>query len=116
MINDFSGFTGDYDSHSDDYLDRSNNLTDFNYTSEPITDDSFAEVIFFSMFENALLGVVEHANGSPSACYSQSASIEILKQEQGLSEEAAKIALNQLITTDLGPSSPCFLDTSIVTE
>lgn len=115
MINDFHGFTGGYDEDKDPYVGRINGLSDYEYTSEPITNDSFAEVIFFSLFENALLGVVEHFNGAPSACYSQSATIEILKEEQGLSDEDAKLAINQIIKTDLGPSSPCFLDTSIVT-
>lgn len=114
MINDFNNYSGEYDPKKDPYHDRSKTKKDFEFSNEPITRDCFAEVIFFSMFESALVGVIEHANGDPAACYSQSVVLEILKEEQGLSEEGARIAINQLIETDLGPSSPCFLDTSII--
>ena len=114
MINDFNNFSGEYDPKKDLYRDRSKSKMDLEFSKEPITSGCFAEVIFFSMFESALLGVVEHANGDPAACYSQSVALEILKEEQGLSEEDARLSINQLIETDLGPSSPCFLDTSII--
>lgn len=114
MINDFNNFSGEYDSSKDPYHNRLNSSLEFVFSNEPISDESFAEVIFFSMLENALLGIIEHSNGGPSACYSQAVTLEILKEEQGLSEEDAKLAINKLIETDLGPTSPCFLDTSIV--
>lgn len=114
MINDFSDFSGDYDPKQDVYRSRVKTPIDFVFSSKTEADESLSEVIFFSMFESALVGVIEHVNGDPAACYSQAVAIEILKEEQGLSEEEAKEAISQLIETDLGPSSPCFLNTSII--
>ena len=60
MINDFNNYSGEYDPKKDPYRDRSKTKTDFEFLSEPITEDCFAEVIFFSMFESALVVVIEH--------------------------------------------------------
>tara|TARA_B100001287_G_scaffold273314_1_gene276535 strand:- start:3061 stop:3390 length:330 start_codon:yes stop_codon:yes gene_type:complete len=107
MINNFDNFSWHYDPKKDPYNKRS--LTPSNGKEQ-----SFAEVIFFHQLEDALVGIVELANGPPVACYSSSIAKAILQEEHGLSEEDAGFALSQLIDCDLGPAAPCFLDTSIV--
>ena len=42
--------------------------------------------------------------------------ITILKSKHGLTEPQARLALEQLLITDIGPEAPCFLDTSIIDE
>ena len=109
MINNFESFSGDYDPQKDPYKERS--------TSDALDifeDQNFDEVIFFQQFEEALLGILQKPDGTPSACYSQNGSINILINEHGLSEEDALYAIQRLLKYDLGPSGPCFLDTSIV--
>jgi|TARA_R100000479_G_scaffold42555_1_gene19312 hypothetical protein len=113
MINNFENFSWDYDPKDDPYAKRMKTPLDIDAVKGS-EQTSYAEVIFFHQLEEALVGVVEHANGPPVACYSSAISIEILKQEHGLSKEDARFALAQLIDADLGPSAPCFLDTSIV--
>jgi hypothetical protein len=113
MINNFENFSGDYNPKKDPYVKRYN-VYDIDVSTKDFDDTSYAEVVFFNQFEEALLGVVEYANGPPAACYSQSGAINILMEQHGLSEEDAHFAITKIIATDLGPSSPCFLDTSIV--
>jgi hypothetical protein len=110
MINNFEDFSGHYNPMKDPYKKRSSNSLDFGFT----TDESYAEVMFFQQFEDALLGIIERHDGPPCACYSQSGAITILIEEHGLSNEDAHYAITRLLETDLGPSAPCFLDTSIV--
>lgn len=107
MQNNFEDFTWDYNPSKDPYSKR---------TQTPIQKGAgkFAEVIFFGRLEDALLGIVEHSENPPVACYSSDAVISIFQNKHGLSLEDAEIALDQLINSNLGPSSPCFLDTGIV--
>jgi hypothetical protein len=107
MINNFDNFSWDYNPQKDPYHKRS-------VTSDDYRETGFAEVIFFHQLEPALVGIVELATGPPIACYSSSIASTLLQEEHGLTEEDAKFALTQLIDADLGPSAPCFLDTSIV--
>lgn len=114
MINNFENFSWDYDPHEDPYAKRSQSPLDIDASTEDIGRTSYAEVIFFHQLQDALVGIVEQANGPPVACYSSSISIEILQQQHGLTKKDAQFALTQLIDSDLGPQAPCFLDTSIV--
>ena len=107
MINNFENFSWDYNPQKDPYHKRS-------VTSDDYRETGFAEVIFFHQLEEALVGIVELATGPPIACYSSSVARTLLQEEHGLTEADAKFALTQLISADLGPSAPCFLDTSIV--
>lgn len=115
MINNFDNFSWDYDPNKDPYNKRMT-IVGFDFETKGITDTAYDEVIFLNQLEDALLGVIEHSNGPPAACYSQSVSLQILKREHGLSDADAKFAIQELIKADLGPASPCFLDTSIVTN
>tara|TARA_R100001440_G_scaffold24346_6_gene39721 strand:+ start:4916 stop:5263 length:348 start_codon:yes stop_codon:yes gene_type:complete len=113
MINNFDNFSWDYNEHEDPYAKRSHNyfsIVDGNVENS----DCYAEIVFFNQLEEALLGIVEKAKGPPVACYSSSIAISILQKEHGLSKKDARFALSQIMESDLGPSSPCFLDTSIV--
>tara|TARA_R100000654_G_scaffold6209_2_gene16478 strand:- start:2641 stop:2970 length:330 start_codon:yes stop_codon:yes gene_type:complete len=107
MIHNFDNFSWDYDPKKDPYHKRS-------LTPEDYRKTDFSEVIFFNQLEEALVGIVELATGPPIACYSSSIASTLLQEEHGLTEQDAKFALSQLIDADLGPSAPCFLDTSIV--
>jgi len=107
MKNNFEDFTWDYNPSSDPYAKR---------TQTPIQSGAgkFREVIFFKQLEDALLGIVEHADRPPVACYSSEAVLSLFQNKHGLSLDASEIALEQLINSNLGPSAPCFLDTGIV--
>ena len=109
MINNFEDFSGDYEPHKDPYKARA--ISD---KLDVFEDQNFDEVIFFQHFEEALLGILNKPDGTPAACYSQTVSINILINEHGMSEEDALYAIQRLLKYDLGPSGPCFLDTSIV--
>jgi|TARA_R110002110_G_scaffold190000_1_gene398236 hypothetical protein len=111
MISNFEDFSWDYNPLKDPYVKRSKDPC-----LSPSDEASYAEVIFFNQLEEALVGVVEHAGNPPTACYSSSKSLAILQDIHGLTPDAARMALSQLIDADLGPSSPCFLDTSIVED
>ena len=106
MKDNFEDFSWDYQPSKDPYAKR---------TNSPIQKGAgrFAEVIFFGRLEDALLGIVEHAENPPIACYSSEAVVSIFQTTHGLSLEDAETALEQLINSNLGASSPCFLDTSI---
>lgn len=106
MKNNFEDFSWDYNPSKDPYAKR---------TQTPIQKGAgrFAEVIFFGRLEDALLGIVEHSEHPPVACYSSEAVLSIFQNKHGLSLADAETALEQLINSNLGPSSPCFLDTGI---
>jgi len=69
-------------------------------------------ITLFSELQDAYVGVVEHAQNPPVACYSCSGTITILKMRHGLNTPEAELALKQLKVCDLGPTTPCFLDSS----
>jgi len=106
MKDSFADFSWDYSPSEDPYSKR---------TQTPVQKGAgrFAEVIFFARLEDALLGIVEHAENPPIACYSSETVISIFQNKHGLSLDDAETALDQLVNSNLGPSSPCFLDTSI---
>ena len=113
MISNFEDFSWDYDPKADPYVQRSKSCV------HPMGSNShfkpqYEEVIFYKQLEDALMGIVEHGDNPPVACYSSAVAIAILREHHGLSVADAKGALLQLMDADLGPSSPCFLDTSIV--
>ena len=112
MINNFENFSWEYDPTEDPYAKRSK--SDNLMGEDDECEVRYEDVMFFNQLEDALMGVVEHAKGPPVACYSSSISLSILQKKHGLSKSDAKIALSHLIESDLGPSSPCFIDTSIV--
>tara|TARA_R100000664_G_scaffold34244_2_gene55671 strand:+ start:1515 stop:1859 length:345 start_codon:yes stop_codon:yes gene_type:complete len=112
MINNFENFSWDYNPSEDPYAKRAKSCSHIGGTGE--SNVRYEEVIFFNQLEDALMGVVEYSDRPPVACYSSSISLSILQNKHGLSEEDAQSALSQLIDSDLGPSAPCFLDTSIV--
>lgn len=114
MINNFDNFSWDYNPKKDHYAKRSLTPLDIEIYNAQSQETSYAEVIFFNQLEEALVGIVEQAAGPPIACYSSAVAIAVLQEEHGLSKQDAKFALSQLIDADLGPSAPCFLDTSIV--
>ena len=107
MDNCFQNFSWDYSPDKDPYAGRANT---------PIKKEraKYAEVIFFGKLEPALLGIVEHDEHPPVACYSCEGVVTLFKEKHGFSAEDAETALAQLIKSNLGPSSPCFLDTSII--
>lgn len=108
MSNDFfKDFSWDYDPRQDPYAKRAKG-----FDEELIKRHT--EVIFFGQLKEALVGVVEHAERPPIACYSIDMVLNIFKEKHGLGDDEAQVALDQLINSDLGPSSPCFLDSSIV--
>jgi|TARA_R100001530_G_scaffold20325_3_gene16968 hypothetical protein len=73
-------------------------------------------VTLFAELQDAFIGVVEHVRNPPVACYSCSGTMAILKTQHGLNTAEAKLALSQLIACDLGPTTPCFLDSSPLQE
>lgn len=115
MINDFDGQGLDYDPMDDPYAERQIGFNCYDIKIDP-KDGGKPKFILFSELKEALLGVVEHPSHPAVACYSSSMTISILKTKHGLTEPQAQLALEQLMDTDLGPESPCFLDTSIIEE
>jgi len=69
-------------------------------------------VLMFSELKDAFVGIVEHPRNPPVACYSIAGTKIILKEKHGLSKNEIKMALDQLKSCDLGPSTPCFLDSA----
>ena len=72
--------------------------------------------MLFAELQDAYLGVVEHVRNVPVACYSVVGTISILTTKHGLNAAEAKLALEQLKTCNLGPNTPCFLDSSPIQE
>tara|TARA_B100000003_G_C10835930_1_gene332923 strand:+ start:394 stop:771 length:378 start_codon:yes stop_codon:yes gene_type:complete len=69
-------------------------------------------VMLFSELKDAYIGVVEHPRNPPVACYSIAGTKIILKEKHGLNDKEIKMALDQLKSCDLGPNTPCFLDST----
>lgn len=72
--------------------------------------------ILLSELQDAFIGVVEGADTRPRACYSVPMVKTILSNKHNLTEEVARDATEALIKTYLGPSTPCFLDTSALAD
>lgn len=110
MINNFD----DFDSGRMDDLsfDRSAFM---NAPSKPVKAPE-KPFILLAELQDALIGVIEGADTHPRACYSADMVKNILREKHDLSEELAQEAINTLIRTYLGPSTPCFLDTSILAD
>lgn len=113
MISDFDGSGLNYDPMDDPYAERQMGFNCYDIKLNP-RNRSSPKFILFSELKEALLGVVEHPSHPAVACYSSSMTISILKTKHGLTGTQAQMALEQLMDTDLGPESPCFLDTSIL--
>ena len=112
MINDFDGAGIDYDPMDDPFAERQLSFNCYGVVAE----EEKPKLVLFSELKEALLGIVEHPSRPAIACYSSSMTLSILKNKHGLTESQAALALEQLMDTDLGPESPCFLDTSIIDE
>ena len=69
-------------------------------------------VLMFSELKDAYIGVVEHPHNPPVACFSVAGTRIVLKDKHGLNEKEVEMALTQLKACDLGPTTPCFLDSA----
>tara|TARA_A100001388_G_C28760496_1_gene497502 strand:- start:652 stop:1002 length:351 start_codon:yes stop_codon:yes gene_type:complete len=116
MISDFDGSGFDYDPMDDPFAERQLTFNCYAVADDKEEEEYKPKLVLFSELKEALLGVVEHPSHPSVACYSSSMTLSILKSKHGLTEPQAKLALEQLMDTDLGPESPCFLDTSIIDE
>ena len=67
-------------------------------------------VLMFSELQEAFVGVIEHPHNPSVACYSVAGTRVILRERHGLNEKEIELALTQLKSCDLGPTTPCFLD------
>ncbi len=109
MINNFDDFgSGRMDDLS---FDR---LAHIQPTDEP--DEEGKPFILLAELRDALIGVIEGADTHPRACYSINMVKIILQEKHDLTEDLAQEALDTLVRTYLGPSTPCFLDTSILAD
>ena len=116
MINNFDSEGFNYDPLDDPYATRQVGVKlDMGFDDDE-NDESTRTLVLFEELKEALLGVVEHPQHPSIACYSSSMTIALLKKKHGLTEEQAGMALQQLMQTDLGPDTPCFLDSSIIDE
>ena len=109
MINNFDDFgSGRMDDLS---FDRASHI---NCPSDSVEETN--PFILLAELEDALLGVIEGADTHPRACYSINMVKLILQEKHDLSEALAQEAMDTLVKTYLGPSTPCFLDTSILAD
>lgn len=115
MINNFDSESFNYDPLDDPYATRQVGV-ELDLSGGDETDESTTTLVLFAELKEALLGVVEHPQNPSIACYSSSMTIALLKKKHGLTEAQAGMALQELMRTDLGPDTPCFLDTSIIDE
>jgi|TARA_R110002051_G_scaffold51203_3_gene98295 hypothetical protein len=115
MVSDFGGLSFDYDPMDDPYAERQVGFKNWDIKIDP-NGRVAPKYILFSELKEALLGIVEHPSHPAVACYSSSMTLAILKSKHGLTEPQARLALEQLLITDIGPEAPCFLDTSIIEE
>jgi hypothetical protein len=110
MINNFDDF--DSGRMGDLSFDRGPHMGGppiyFEATEEPF--------ILLTELREALIGVVEGADTPPRACYSLNMVKTILCTKHNLTEELANFAADNLKKTYLGPTSPYFLNTSIVSD
>tara|TARA_B100000963_G_scaffold220215_1_gene191928 strand:- start:4251 stop:4586 length:336 start_codon:yes stop_codon:yes gene_type:complete len=110
MINNFDDF--DYGRMDDLSFDRTSHI----HCEMDSVEQEDKPFILLAELEDALLGVIEGADTHPRACYSINMVRHILQEKHDLSEDLAQEALDTLVRTYLGPSTPCFLDTSILTD
>jgi len=110
MINNFDDFgSGRMDDLS---FDRSAHIR----PPEEPDEDEGKPFILLAELHDALIGVIEGADTHPRACYSINMVKIILQEKHDLTEDLAQEALDTLVRTYLGPSTPCFLDTSILAD
>ena len=108
-----------YDPNNDPYIFRQENpvYMEFTETKKYSAGKSTTGpkgVILYSELRDAFLGLVEHASKPPVACYSISGTLSILQTKHGLNSTEAELALDQLKSCNLGPETPCFLDSSSI--
>jgi hypothetical protein len=84
----------------------------FSEEAEKTKKDSVGGVMLFSELRDAYIGIVEHPRNPPVACYSIAGTKIILKEKHGLNKREVEMALDQLKSCDLGPNTPCFLDST----
>ena len=110
MINNFD----DFDSGRMDDLSFDRNA----HMNEPAKKDRSDDkpFILLSELRDALIGVIEGADARPRTCYSINMVKTILQEKHDLPEDVLQEAVNTLMRTYLGPSTPCFLDTSILSD
>tara|TARA_R100000664_G_C2759158_1_gene148671 strand:- start:4072 stop:4437 length:366 start_codon:yes stop_codon:yes gene_type:complete len=82
------------------------------FSEEASSSKKKSGVLMFSELKDAYIGMVEHPRNPPVACYSVSGTKTILKEKHGLNDKEIKMALDQLKSCDLGPNTPCFLDST----
>tara|TARA_Y100000401_G_scaffold54889_1_gene43213 strand:+ start:480 stop:845 length:366 start_codon:yes stop_codon:yes gene_type:complete len=121
MIYDFDSgapeFSGAHYVPSDDpYFYRQVDPTCYEGFSESPEGGKKNGVMLFSELKDAYIGVVEHPRNPPVACYSIAGTKIILKEKHGLNEKEIELALDQLKSCDLGPNTPCFLDSDTLGE
>ena len=114
MINDFDNFSWDYNPDKDPYVKRASNIHSEPREGGEEMDVRYETIMFFEQLSEALVGVVERADGPAIACYDSLKSLKILESKHKLNAKDARTALNQLMLADFGPASPCFLDTTIL--
>jgi hypothetical protein len=69
-------------------------------------------ILMFGELKDAYIGIVEHPHNPPVACYSIAGTRIVLKEKHGLDEKEIEMAIAQLQSCDLGPATPCFLDST----
>tara|TARA_R100001079_G_scaffold75487_1_gene40443 strand:- start:4450 stop:4797 length:348 start_codon:yes stop_codon:yes gene_type:complete len=115
MISNFESGGSGYDPLDDPYANRQVGVN-LNFEDDDGDDECTTKLVLFAEIKEALLGIVEHPVNPAIACYSSSMTITLLKKKHGLTEEQANLALQELMRCNLGPNTPCFLDTSIIDE
>tara|TARA_R110002020_G_scaffold200177_6_gene402274 strand:+ start:401 stop:745 length:345 start_codon:yes stop_codon:yes gene_type:complete len=114
MINNFDSEGSNYDPLDDPYATRQVGV-ELDISGDE-NGETTTTLVLFAELKEALLGIVEHPQNPAIACYSSSMTLSILKSKHGLTDIQASLALAELMGTDLGPDTPCFLDTSIIDE
>ena len=104
-----------YEPTGDPYFYRQTDPTcymGFSEEAEGGKKNSVGGVMLFSELKDAFIGIVEHPRNPPVACYSIAGTKIILKEKHGLNKRDVEMALDQLKSCDLGPNTPCFLDST----
>ena len=120
MIFDFDSgapeFEGaNYHPSDDPYFYRQTDPTCYQGFYEKV-ESKKTSMLMFSELKDAYIGVVEHPRHPTVACYSIAGTRIILKEKHGLTEDEVDLALDQLMSCDLGPATPCFLDSTVLNK
>tara|TARA_R100000808_G_C2130223_1_gene139569 strand:+ start:68 stop:436 length:369 start_codon:yes stop_codon:yes gene_type:complete len=106
-----------YEPSNDPYFYRQADPTCWTaFSEEPENKKKKSGVMLFSELKDAYVGVIEHPRNPTVACYSLAGTRIILKEKHGLNEKEIEMALDQLKSCDLGPNTPCFLDSTTLEE